>query len=260
MTRVHPSAVLTGDVQLGEGVEIGAYVVIDGPAEIGAGTVIDSQVHITGPIRIGRENRISSFCSIGAPPQDLKYKGEPTRVEIGDHNVIREFTTIHRGTVGGGGLTRLGSNSLLMAYSHIAHDCLVGDGVIFANGATLAGHVTVGEKSMVGAYTGVHQFCNVGPYAFIGGYSVITRDALPFVKTVGERNHAAIYGINHIGLGRQGFSHERIQALQKAYRFLFRATTNLKKGLELLKQSMPVEGDVKVLVDFIESSRRGVIR
>lgn len=260
MSNVHPSAVLIGDVQLAEDVTIGPYVVIQGPAVIGSGTVVESHTRIEGPVEIGSSNRISQLCSIGAPPQDLKYKGEPTRLVIGDRNWIREFTSIHRGTVGGGGLTRVGSDCLLMAYAHIAHDCVVEDHVIFANGATLAGHVTVGYRSTVGAFTGVHQFCRIGPYAFVGGYSVITRDALPFVKTVGERNHASIYGINSIGLRRLGFAPDRIEKLQKAYRLLFRTTDNLHKGLENLKQQITVEGDIQILVDFIESAKRGVIR
>lgn len=260
MTQIHPTAILEGDVQLEDGVVIGPYVIVSGPVQIGAGTVVESHVRLEGSLRIGTENRISPFCSIGTPPQDLKYKGEATRVEIGDRNTIREFTTINRGTIGGGGLTTVGSDCLFMAYSHVAHDCHVGDRVIFANGATLAGHVEIGHHSTVGAFTGVHQFCRVGPYAFVGGYSVITRDALPYVKTVGDRNGAAIYGINSIGLERQGFSREQIDTLKKAYRLLFRSSSNLKIGLEQLKAEVPVEGDVKLLVDFIESSQRGVIR
>jgi UDP-N-acetylglucosamine acyltransferase len=260
MSQIHPTAVLTGDVQIAEDVTLGPYVVVQGPVTIGSGTAVEAHTRLEGPLVIGRDNRISQFCSIGAPPQDLKFQGEPTRLEIGDRNWIREFTSIHRGTVGGGGLTSIGSDCLLMAYSHVAHDCRIEDHVIFANGATLAGHVTVGYRSTVGAFTGVHQFCRVGPYAFIGGYSVITRDALPFIKTVGERNHAGIYGINTIGLQRLGFAKERIEALQKAYRLLFRSTSNLKKGLENLRQQLPVEGDVKILVEFIDSSHRGVIR
>jgi UDP-N-acetylglucosamine acyltransferase len=260
MSTIHPTAVLIGDVQLADNVTLGPYVVVQGPVSIGSGTVVEAQTRLEGPLEIGCDNRISQFCSIGAPPQDLKFKGEPTRLVIGDRNWIREFTSIHRGTVGGGGLTRIGNDCLLMAYAHVAHDCQVEDHVIFANGATLAGHVTIGYRSTVGAFTGVHQFCRVGPYAFVGGYSVITRDALPFVKTVGERNHAGIYGINSIGLQRLGYPKERIETLQKAYRILFRSTSNLSKGMEQLKQQLPVEGDVKILVDFIESSKRGVIR
>lgn len=260
MTRIHPSAIVDDCARLGQDVAIGPYTVVQGDVEIGDGTVVESHCRLEGRLTIGRNNRISPFVSIGAPPQDLKYKGDPTRVVIGDENTIREFTTINRGTVGGGGVTSLGSHCLLMAYSHVAHDCHIDDHVIFANGATLAGHVHIGFRCTVGAFTGVHQFCRVGPYAFIGGYSVITRDALPFVKTVGERNHASIYGINTIGLQRLGFSKERIETLQRAYRCLFRTTSNLHKGLAALKEQLPVEGDVKVLVDFIESSKRGVVR
>ena len=260
MTAVHPSAILEGDVHLGENVVIGPNVVIKGPAWIGDETVLEAHIRLEGPVRIGRQNRIHAFCSIGSPPQDMKFRGEPTELVIGDRNTIREFSSINRGTVGGGGLTSIGSDCLLMAYSHVAHDCRLEDGLIFANGATLAGHVTIGFRSTVGAFTGVHQFCRIGPYAFVGGYSVITRDALPFIKTVGDRTNASIYGINSVGLSRLGFSKERVENLKHAYRFLFRSSTNLKLGLVALRAHMPIEGDVKVLVDFIESSHRGVIR
>ena len=260
MSNVHPSAVLTGQVELAEDVTIGPFVAIQGPAVIGRGTIIDAHCRLEGPIRIGEGNHVFPFCSLGSAPQDISYKGEPTELVIGDHNLIREFATFNRGTVKGGGITRVGSHCLFMAYPHIAHDCIVEDHVVFANGATLGGHVSVGFRSTVGAFTGVHQFCRIGPYAFVGGYSVITRDALPFVKTVGERNHAAIYGINSIGLQRLGFPKERIEMLQRAYRLLFRQTSNLGQGLANLREHLPIDGDVKIPVDFIESSKRGVIR
>jgi UDP-N-acetylglucosamine acyltransferase len=260
MTNVHPTAVLQGQVELAEDVTIGPYVVIQGPAQVGRGTVIDAHCRLEGPIRVGSGNHVFPFCSLGSAPQDISYKGEPTELVIGDENTIREFATFNRATVKGEGLTRVGSRCLFMAYSHIAHDCTVEDHVVFANGATLGGHVSIGYRSTVGAFTGVHQFCRIGPYAFVGGYSVITRDAMPFVKTVGERNSAGIYGINSIGLRRLGFDEERIETLQRAYRLLFRQTTNLGQGLANLKEHLPIEGDVKILVDFIESSKRGVIR
>jgi len=259
MSRIHPTAVLDGDVRLGQDVTVGPYAIIRGPVEIGDGTILDGQVFIEGPIRIGSGNRFFPFCSIGAIPQDLKYRGEESEVIIGNDNTFREFVTVNRGTEGGGRLTRIGNNCLVMAYSHVAHDCIVGNRVILANAATLAGHITVGDFATVGAFTGVHQFCRVGPYAFIGGYSVITRDALPFIKTVGDRGSATIFGINSVGLTRLGFSQERIEHLKRAYRHLFRSGTNLARGLERLREHMPVDGDVKLLVDFIESSSRGVI-
>jgi UDP-N-acetylglucosamine acyltransferase len=259
MSTVHPTAVLDGDVRLGKDVQIGPYVIVRGPVEIGDGTVLDGHVAIEGPIRIGSGNRFFPFSSIGAIPQDLKYHGEVSEVIIGDNNTFREFVTINRGTEGGGSLTRIGDKCLVMAYSHVAHDCIVGNRVILANGATLAGHITVGDFATVGAFTGVHQFCRVGPYAYIGGYSVVTRDALPFVKTVGMRGDAAIFGINSLGLTRLEFTDERIERLKQAYRHLFRSSGNLSKNLEILRANMPIEGDVKLLVDFIESSERGVI-
>jgi UDP-N-acetylglucosamine acyltransferase len=259
MSTVHPTAVLEGDVRLGNNVTVGPYVIIRGPVEIGDDTVLDGQVFVEGPIRIGRRNRFFPFCSIGAIPQDLKYHGEESEVIIGDDNTFREFVTINRGTEGGGSLTQIGDKCLVMAYSHVAHDCIVGSRVILANAATLAGHITVGDFATVGAFTGVHQFCRVGPYAYIGGYSVITKDALPFVKTVGMRGEAAIFGINSLGLTRLEFSEERIERLKQAYRHLFRSSGNLSKNLEILRDNMPIEGDVKVLVDFVASSERGVI-
>lgn len=260
MNSIHPTAILEGEITLGQDVKIGAYSVIQGQVTIGDGTVIADHVHIEGRTTIGARNRIQPFTSIGTPPQDLKYAGEDTAVEIGDDNVIKEFVSINRGTVGGGGVTRLGSHCFLMVYAHIAHDCQVGDNVLFANAATLAGHVTVGERATVGAFCAVHQFCKVGPYAFIGGCSTITRDVLPFIKTVGSRSESHIYGINTIGLQRLGFSEERIENLKKAYRLLFRSSPVLSQGLEAVRNSLTIEGDVKVLVDFIESSHRGVIR
>ncbi|MBN2430322.1 MAG: acyl-ACP--UDP-N-acetylglucosamine O-acyltransferase [Acidobacteria bacterium] len=259
MSDVHPTAVLEGDVRLGVDVRIGPYVVIRGPVEIGDGSVLDGHVFIEGSIRIGSRNRFFPFCSIGAIPQDLKYHGEESEVVIGDDNTFRESVTVNRGTEGGGSRTQIGDKCLIMAYSHVAHDCIIGNRVIMANGATLAGHIMVDDFATVGAFTGVHQFCRVGAYAYVGGYSVITKDALPFVKTVGMRGRAAIYGINSLGLTRLGFSQDRIDLLKRAYRHLFRSSSNLAKGLAQLTENMPITGDIKTLVDFIESSPRGVI-
>jgi len=203
---VGPYAVIGEHVRIGRDCRIGASTVIDGHTEIGDG------------------NEIFPMTSIGLVPQDLKFGGEPTRVTIGDRNVIREFVTIHRGTAGGGGLTSIGTRNLLMAYTHIAHDCHIGNNTIFGNAATLAGHVTVDDFANVGAFSGVHQFCRVGKYAFIGGYSVVTKDALPYVKTVGNR--ARIYGINTIGLRRRGFAQETITKLHRAYRVLAHSATS----------------------------------
>ena len=195
------------------------------------------------------------FCGLGCAPQDLKYHGEPTRLEIGDHNHIREYVTIHRGTVGGGGLTRVGSNCLIMAYAHIAHDCVIGDHVIMANAATLAGHVTVEDWAVVGAFCPVHQFVRVGEYAYIGGGSVITQDVLPFSKTVARREVKA-FGLNAIGLERRGFTPERIQQLHHAYKVLLASKLNTTQALEKLKREPGPGPDVELLIRFIEASER----
>lgn len=259
-TRIHPTAVLDGDVRLAADVVVGPHCVITGPVEIGPGSVLDAQVRVSGPTRLGARNRLFPFCSIGSIPQDLKYVGELSELVVGDDNTFREGVTVNRGTRGGGMVTRIGDGGLFMAYAHVAHDSQVGDRVILANGATLAGHVTVADYSVVGAFSALHQFCRTGPYAFIGGYSVITRDALPFVKTIGEGRRGGIYGINVTGLKRLGFTPERIATLKRAYRLLFRGSRNLALGLAALRQEMPVEGDVRVLVEFIESSERGIHR
>jgi UDP-N-acetylglucosamine acyltransferase len=194
---------------------------------------------------------------VGLPPQDLKYKGEPTRLVVGDRNVLREFVTVHRGTAGGGGVTRLGSHNLLMNAVHVAHDCQVGSHVIFGNGATLAGHVDVADYAIVNAFSGVHQFCRVGEHAFVGGYTVATKDALPFSKVVGNR--ACIYGINGVGLVRRGFSRERVAAIKKAFRTLLQSRLNTTAAVARLEAEGPFTDDVRALVAFIRSSRRGVI-
>ncbi|MBP7866641.1 MAG: acyl-ACP--UDP-N-acetylglucosamine O-acyltransferase [Acidobacteria bacterium] len=263
MTEVHPTTLVSGEVDIAEGVRVGPFTEIMGPVRIGEGTCIDGHCRIEGPVEIGKHNRIHAFCSLGTPPQDLKYGGEPTRLVIGDHNTIREFSTFNRGTVGGGGITTVGSRCLFMAYSHVAHDCHVEDFVIFANAGTLAGHVHVGHHATIGGFSAVHQFCRVGPYAFVGGFAALTRDVLPYMKTLGIRNGSRTYGPNLIGLRRQGFSEERLDALKKAYRVLFRQTDkvkNLSLALKELEETVPLTEDVRLLVDFIRSSKRGVIR
>ena len=210
---VDPTARVAAGAGLGPGVRIGPYCVVGPQVRLGARTVLHSHVVIDGETTIGADNQFFPFCSVGLVPQDLKFKGESTRVEIGDRNQIREFVTIHRGTAGGGGLTRLGSDNLFMACAHIAHDCIVGSGTIFGNGATLAGHVEVQDYATVSAYSGVHQFCRVGTHSYTGGFTVATKDVLPYSKTVGNRAH--IYGVNAIGLTRRGFAprrHRRHQA------------------------------------------------
>jgi len=252
---IHPTAIVHPNARVGAGTVIGPYVTIGEHVTIGRDCSIGASCVIDGVTAIGDGNQIFPMASIGLVPQDLKFGGEPTRVVIGAKNVIREFVTIHRGTAGGGGVTTIGDHNLLMAYTHIAHDCLVGHHTIFANGATLAGHVLVEDYASVGAFSGVHQFCRVGRYAFIGGYSVITRDALPYVKTVGNR--ARIYGINTIGLMRRGFSKDAIEKLRRAYRHLLHSNTS--RALAQIEQDLSLQTDeISYLLDFIRSSRRGV--
>lgn len=259
MTKIHPTAQVSSRAKLAEGVEIGPFCVIGDEVEIGEGTQVGPHTVIEGPSTLGARNLIYGQSSIGTDPQDLKYKGEASVLRLGDDNRIREFVTINRGTEVAGNETIVGSGNLLMTGVHIAHDCRVGNHNILANSATLAGHVEVADGATVGAFSGVHQFCRVGDRAFIGGYSVITRDALPFVKTVGERGEAKTYGINTIGLERIGLGPKRIKALKKAYRLLFKKDLKLSQALEELRDSSPSE-EVVVLLDFIESSERGFVR
>jgi len=252
---IHPTAIVHASAKIGARTVIGPYVTIGEHVTIGRDCSIGASCVIDGLTTIGDGNRIFPMASIGLVPQDLKFGGEPTRVEIGDTNVIREFVTIHCGTAGGGGVTRIGSRNLLMAYTHVAHDCLVGNDTIFGNGATLAGHVLVEDFANVGAFSGVHQFCRVGKYAFIGGYSVVTKDALPFAKTVGNR--ARIYGINTIGLIRRGFSQDTITKLRRAYRVLLHANTS--RALAQIERDPALQSpEVAYVVNFIRTSKRGV--
>ena len=240
-----------------ESCTVGPFCTIGPEVVLGEDCTLISHVVLDGRTRIGARNKFHPFCAIGVPPQDLKYKGEPTEVEIGDDNDIRESVTISRGTHHGGGVTRLGSGNLLMAYAHIGHDCQVGNGCILANCATLAGHVTIEDFASVGAFCPVHQFCTVGQYAFIGGGTIVTQDVLPFSLTSARRENKA-FGINKVGLQRRGFSPERLQLLQKAFRTLLAAKLNTSQAVEKIKA---MEGDdAKLLVDFLERSQRGVIK
>jgi UDP-N-acetylglucosamine acyltransferase len=255
--QVDPSARVASTAELATGVRVGPYCVVGPQVRLGRDTVLDAHVVIDGDTTLGAGNHIFPFVSVGLAPQDLKYAGEPTRLEIGDCNQIREFVTIHRGTAGGGGLTRIGSHNLLMNGVHVAHDCQVGSHIIFGNAATLAGHVEVADWAIVNAYSGVHQFCRVGEHAFVGGYTVATKDTPPFARVVGNR--ACIYGINGVGLKRRGFSAERVTAIRRAYRTLLRSRLNTTEAVKRLVAEGPFTDDVKGLVAFIQSSRRGVI-
>jgi UDP-N-acetylglucosamine acyltransferase len=252
---IHPTAIVHPDAEIGEGTVVGPYVTVGEHVRIGRHNRIGASTVIDGWTTIGDRNEIFPMVSIGLIPQDMKFGGEPTRLVIGDRNVIREFVTIHRGTAGGGGVTEIGDRNLFMAYAHVAHDCHVGNETIFANGATLAGHVLVEDFATVGAFSGVHQFCRVGRHAFIGGYSVVTKDALPFAKTVGNR--ARIYGLNTIGLVRRQFSPDSIAKLRRAYRYLLHSNTSRALAQIERDPSLQCE-EVRYVVDFIKSSHRGV--
>src|SRR5437016_13894223 len=250
---IHPTAIIDAQAKIHSSCKIGPYCVIGANVELGEGCHLVSHVAIEGPTRIGADNGFFPFCSIGMAPQDLTYAGEPTRLEIGDHNKIREFATINRGTVKGGGITRIGSHTLVMAYAHVAHDCQIGDRVILANAATLGGHVTVEDWAVVGALCPVHQFVRIGTHAYIGGGTTITRDVLPFSKTAAARDTHA-YGLNALGLERKGFSKERIRKIHHAYKILLASKLNTSQALEKLKSEPERSEDVDMLIRFDEAS------
>jgi UDP-N-acetylglucosamine acyltransferase len=255
--NIHPSAVVAEGAVVPDSCEVGPFSTIGPDVVLGEDCRLISHVVLDGHTRLGERNVVYPFTSIGVPPQDLKYGGEPTQTEIGDENTIRECVTISRGTAKGGGITRVGSKNLLMAYTHIGHDCHVGSGCILANAATLAGHVIIEDFATIGAFSPVHQFCTVGKYAFIGGGTIVTQDVLPFSLTSSKRENRA-FGINKIGLARRGFTPERLQTLQKAFRYLVAAKMNTSQALEKIRA---MEGDdAKLLADFIEKSQRGVIK
>ncbi len=257
-TEIHPSAIVDPAAELDVDVTIGPYAVIGAGVQIGAGTQIGSGAQVHGPTILGRDNRVFPNAAVGFDPQDLKYQGEETRLEVGDRNHFREFSTVHRGTGFGGGVTSIGDDNLFMIFTHVAHDCHVGNGNILVNNGTLAGHVTVGDFATIGAFSSVHQFCRVGSYAYIGGYSVLTRDVLPYVKTVGVR--PACYGINRIGLERLDFARETLSALEAAFRVLVRSRLATPKALEMLRAEHAGEPHVDRLIEFVATSERGVIK
>jgi UDP-N-acetylglucosamine acyltransferase len=256
---IHPSAVVDAGARIPESCTIGPFCLVGADVEMGEHCELISHVVLTGPTRMGSDNRIHPFAVVGMGPQDLSFKGEPTRLEIGDHNEIREYVTIHRGTTKGGGLTTIGSNCLIMAYAHIAHDCHIGDQVIMANAATLAGHVTVGEWAVVGALCPVHQFVTVGAHSYVGGGTTVTQNVMPFSKTCAVRDVHA-YGANSVGLERRGFSKERVRKIQRAFRLLLAAKLNTSQALERIESEGELTEDVKMLVEFIRKSERGVLK
>ena len=255
---VHATAVVDAAARVADGVSIGAYAVIGAEVEIGAGTTIGPHCVITGPTRIGRDNRIHAHAALGGDPQDKKFAGERGELVIGDRNTIREFTTFSRGTGDGGGVTRVGDDNWIMAYVHIAHDCIVGNQTIFANNATLAGHAEVGDWAILGGFAGVHQFCKIGAHAFIGMGSLINADVPPFVMVAAQ--YAQPRGINAEGLKRRGFDAARIAAIKRAYRTLYMSGKPLAEARLELAEGARESDDVRAMLDFIEASQRGLLR
>jgi UDP-N-acetylglucosamine acyltransferase len=254
---IDPRANVHPDAEIGEGTVIGPYATVGPHVRIGKHCRIGTSAVVDGWTEVGDETQIFPFASIGLMPQDLKYRGEETRVVIGQRNIFREFVTVHRGTQGGGGLTSIGDRNLFMAYVHVAHDCRIGNQTIFGNAATLGGHVWVEDFATISAFSGVHQFCRVGEHAFVGGYSVVTKDAMPYAKTVGNR--ARIYGLNTIGLMRRGFTEETLSKLKRAYRYLLVSKLTTSRALRQIEEDETLHcPEVQYLVEFIRSSQRGV--
>jgi UDP-N-acetylglucosamine acyltransferase len=257
--KVDSRAVISERAKLAPSVQVGAYAVVGDDVELGENCVLHPHAVVYGPARYGSENVFHSFCSIGGDPQDLKYHGERTTLEVGDRNAFRESVTVNRGTTKGGGVTRIGSDNLFMTGAHIAHDCRVGDHTIFANAATLAGHVAVDDYAAVGAFCAVHQFCRLGRHSYIGACTVITQDVAPFARVVGERE-TRCYGVNTIGLERQGYARERIDAIERAYRLLLRSKLNTTQAVERMHAELNGSADIAELIAFIQSSERGLTK
>lgn len=259
MAKIHPTAYVDPQAELEEDVEIGPYVYLGPKVFVGKGTIIKSNTYIEGYTRIGSFNEIGPFAVIGTPPQHLSYKGEETYVEIGDHNIIREFTTIHRGTPQDKGITRIGNYCLLMSYTHVAHDCEVGDRVIMSNNATLGGHVRVGDRVVMGGFSAVHQFCRIGTLAFVGGMSGVDKDVPPFVKVFGIP--AKIQGLNLVGIRRAGYGKEEIRKLSQALGIFLDGPSTLREVIQELRDIFEGDPLVEVLIKFLESpSKQGVMR
>lgn len=256
--KIHPTAIISPDAYLAPDVEIGPYTVIGPKVTIGRGTTIGPHVVIDGPAEIGDECRIMQFAAIGAPPQDLKYRGEETKVVIGNRNTIRECVTIHRSTTADIGVTIVGNDNLLMAYCHIAHNCKLGNHIVMANASNLAGHIHVEDYAIIGGLTGVHQFVRIGAHAMVGGCSAVSKDIPPYV--LAEGNRARLHGLNLIGLKRRNFSPETIQALKEAYRILFRSSLLLKEAVAKVRAELPDLPEVRYFLSFIEHSSRGICR
>jgi UDP-N-acetylglucosamine acyltransferase len=256
--RIHPSAIVHPESHLDPTVEVAPYAIIGPKVRIGAGTRVGAHTVIDGDTTIGERNNIFHMASIGAIPQDLKYAGEDTQLIIGDDNKIREFTTLHIGTSGGGGVTRIGNKNLFMAYSHVAHDCLVGDGCVFANGATLGGHVEVGDNAILGGLSGVHQFSRIGKHAFLAGGAMVTMDIPPYCTAQGDR--AELVGLNTVGLRRHNYTDEQIRRIKDAYKIIFLSKLGLDEAISKLKAEYSSFSEIQTFLDFFETSKRGIMR
>ncbi len=256
---IHPQAVVSPKAKLGKGVQVGAFAVVGADVELDEGCVVHDHAVLQGPTKFGVRNVFHPFCVIGGNPQDYTYAEEHVELVVGDGNIFREYVTISRGTKKGGGTTHIGSNNFFLAYSHVGHDCQIGSGTLFVNGATLAGHVTVQDYVTIGAFSPVHQFCRLGRYAYIGACTVITQDVPPFSLIVTERE-TRCYGANTIGLERKGFSAERVKSLQKAFRMLTRSKKNTSQAIEELRKTMGESQDVKELIEFVEKAERGIVK
>ena len=259
MTGIHPSAIVDPAAAVHESASIGPYCVIGPEVEVGRGTCLMAHVFVDGPTAIGEDNTFYPYSTVGVAPQDLKYRGERSRTVIGSRNLIREFCTIHRGTAGGGGLTSVGDDNLLQAYAHVAHDCHVGSQCILAHSATLGGHVTVEDYAVVGAHCGVHQFCRVGAHSYIGGFSVITQDVLPFSLVVSDRK-ARTFSVNKVGLERRAFEKVCIHSLHKAFRILTKSGLNTDQALARIAREVDDLPELRQIREFIASSERGFIK
>jgi len=256
--NIHPTAQVAPGAELGDGVEVGAYAVIGPDVQVGANTRIGPHAVIQGPARIGADNVIFQFASVGSAPQDKKYKGEPTRLEVGDRNVIRECVTLNRGTTKDQGVTRIGSDNLFMAYAHVAHDCQIGNQCVLANNATLGGHVHLGDWVIMGGLSAIHQFCKVGAHAFIANNAAVTRDVPPYVMTVGQP--AAAHSVNSEGLKRRGFTPEQIRNIRNAFRLLYRSGLKLADATAQLEAIVREQPEIKPIVDFLPTSTRSIVR
>ena len=258
---IHPTAVISPDAELHPSVTVGPFSVIEDGVRIGAGSTVASHVRLSGPTVLGENNVIDSFAAIGGAPQDLGYKGEPTELIIGSNNLIREYASIHRGTIKGGGKTVLGNNNMIMAYAHIGHDCIIGDHVIIVNAAHLSGHTEVGDRATVGGLTGTHQFSRIGTFSFIGGGSAVSKDVPPFAMVTGERGQMRISGLNKVGLRRNGVSRDIISKIDAAFRILFYSPELLhNEALEKVERDLGGCEAVDELLSFIRSSKRGVVK